>query len=130
MRRRKLLYDGSLNSIWDRRNVRYTRPVFYEWRELIDFLNDIVVGRLKVEYEWCYPPLIAANEFPQSITEVLERYGKDDTIVYIDRLGEFKIEYETDNACVILALNVVDERFYGDVMSLGNLIEERLKYIY
>ena len=129
MRKRRLLYDSLSEQVREKRTDRYTYPVFDEWRELVDFLSDVVVGRLKVEQNCYWSPLFAMDEFPKSIVEVLEWFGKDDVIVYIDRLGEFKIECEDEDMRSDVILSIADRRFAGDLEPLGLIVEEYLKHV-
>lgn len=129
MRKRKLLYDALSEQVREKRIVRSTRPVFNEWRELLDFLSDVVVDRLEVE-QFCYwTSSLAMDKFPRSIVEVLEWFGKENVIVYIDRLGEFRIEYEDEDTLLDVTLSIADRRFAGDIEPLGGLVEEHLKYV-
>lgn len=129
MRKRRLLYDALSEQVREKRTVRYTRPVFDEWRELIDFLSDIAVDRLKVEQNCYWTQSFAMDEFPRSIVEALEWFGKENVIVYIDRLGEFKIEYEDEDMRSDMILRIADRRFAGDLEPLGLIVEEYLKYV-
>jgi hypothetical protein len=129
MRKRRLLYDSLSEQVREKRTVRYTCPVFDEWQELVDFLSDVVVGRLKVEQNCYWTQSLAMDEFPKSIVEVLEWFGKDDVIVYIDRLGEFKIECEDEDMRSDAILSIADRRFVGDLEPLGLIVEEHLKYV-
>lgn len=129
MRKRRLLYDALSEQVREKRTVRFTRPVFDEWQELINFLSDVDVDRLKVEQNCYWSPLFAMDEFPKSIVEALEWFGKDDVIVYIDRLGEFKIEYEDEDMRSDMILSIADRRFVGDLEPLGLIVEECLKYV-
>ena len=128
MRKRRLLYDASYDDVVINRSG-YTRPVFDEWRELVDFLSDIAVDRLKVEQNCYWMQSFAMDEFPRSIVEALEWFGKDNVIVYIDRLGEFKIEYEDEDMRSDAIISIANERFPGDVTPLGEIVEEYLKYV-
>ena len=128
MRKRRLLYDASYEGMATM-TARYTRPVFDDWRELIDFLSDIAVDRLKVEQNCCLTQSFAMDEFPRSIVEALEWFGKNNVIVYIDRLGEFRIEYEDEDYCSDAIISIASERFPGDVTPLGEIVEEYLKYV-
>lgn len=128
MRKRKLLYDASYDDVVINRS-RYTRPVFDEWRELIDFLSDVDIDRLKVEQNCYWTQSFAMDEFPRSIVEALEWFGKENVIVYIDRLGEFKIEYEDEDMRSDMILRIADRRFAGDLEPLGLIVEEYLKYV-
>jgi hypothetical protein len=69
------------------------------------------------------------NEFPRSIVEALEWFGEENVFVYIDRLGEFKIEYKVENMCSDVILSIADRRFVGDLEPLGLIVEEYLKYV-
>lgn len=128
MRKRRLLYDASYEGMATM-TARYTRPVFDDWRELIDFLSDVDVGLLKVEENCsCVYPFVDV-EYRRSIAETLKLFGEDNVIVYIDRVGEFKIEYKDEDAYSVATLSVADERFPGDVTPLGAVVEEYLKYV-
>lgn len=129
MRKRRLLYDTLSEQVSEKRTERYTSPVFDKWRELVDFLSDVVVGRLKVEQNCYWTQSFAMDEFPKSIVEVLEWFGKDDVIVYIDRLGEFKIECEDEDMRSDAILSIADRRFAGDLEPLGLIVEEYLKHV-
>lgn len=69
------------------------------------------------------------DEFPRSIVEALEWFGKENVIVYIDRLGEFKIEYEDEDMRSDVILSIADRRFAGDLEPFGLIVEEYLKYV-
>lgn len=129
MRKRRLLYDALSEQVREKRTVRFTRPVFDEWQELINFLSDVDVDRLQVEQNCYWSPLFAMNEFPRSIVEALEWFGKENVIVYIDRIGEFKIEYEDEDMRSDMILRIADRRFAGDLEPLGLIVEEYLKYV-
>ena len=122
------MYDASYDDVVINRS-RYTRPVFDEWRELIDFLSDVDIDRLKVEQNCYWTQSFAMDEFPRSIVEALEWFGKENVIVYIDRLGEFKIEYEDEDMRSGMILRIADRRFAGDLEPLGLIVEEYLKYV-
>ena len=129
MRKRRLLYDALSEQVREKRTVRFTHPVFDEWQELINFLSDVDVDRLKVEQSCYWSPFPAMDEFPRSIVEALEWFGKENIIVYIDRLGEFKIKYEDKGMCSDVILSIADRRFVGDLEPLGLIVEEHLKYV-
>ena len=129
MRKRRLLYDSLSGQVREKRTFRCTRPVFFEWRELLDFLSDVDVDRIKVEQSCYWTPFPAMDEFPRSIVEALEWFGKENIFVYIDRLGEFKIEYKVEGVCSDVILSIADRRFVGDLEPLGLIVEEYLKYV-